>query len=275
MTGVPASDEEIRAASVAFLDAPLLDAAKAQAGGDAAACDLPPAHFQSLNEAVGWLSHFAEMDCDCDLSDDEIGGQKRRSLTDPDNNCSTCAARQAIERILRVTEPRLETMHPERTVGPVPERIYLETWREENKRRSGVNGGYTVLEGILNPKLSQPAPPVTPHDSRVATTLIQWLGTNCGRSFIERCERRIIEDRAATRQLDIYAAQATDRQAHHAEIIEQAKAIAEQWIADNHFFARSELTRQIIGLVMRYYNGRKEPEPQTTAGQRYFDLRNE
>ncbi len=261
-----ASDEQIKASSIAFLETSRLEAVKELRLGDATY--LADEHFAALNSAVGWLSHFAEQECDCELT--ETNGT--RNLADPSNHCSTCASRNAIERILRVTEPNLETMHPERMRGrSMTEKIYVETWREENERRPWRNHGNITIEAILNPDLDKPPGRVTPHDMRVVTTFVQWLGTNCGQSFLDRCERKIEEDRVAFRQLELDAKDA--KPAHHQEIIDMAKAIAAQWIADHHYFSRDELTRQIVGLVMRYYGGRKEPEPQTTAGQRFFDLR--
>lgn len=266
-----ASDEEIKATAEAFLGTPATEIARELMRGDAAR-ELPAEHFQILNEAIGWLSHFAEMDCECSMRADDGKIVNRSHPEDADYNCATCAAQQAIERILRVVEPPIETLHPERTRGAsMAERIYLDTWRQENQRQPWRNHGNTTIEAILNPDLQKMPPRVSPRDGKLIATFVQWLGTNCGRAFIEKCERRIEEDRADIRKLDRFAADA--KEPHHAEIIESAKAIAAQWVGDLHFFGRAELQRQIVGLVMRYYGGRKSSET-TTAGQRYFDTRN-
>ncbi len=70
------------------------------------------------------------------------------------------------------------------------ERIMLKRWRAENKRVPGTNGGRGVLEIIVSED-NDAAAPLTQRDATVAATVIQWLGTNCGRCFLEQCEREI------------------------------------------------------------------------------------
>lgn len=205
-----ASDEEIKATAEAYLAMPATDAAKEMMRGDKAGAELPPEHFAALNQAVGWLSHFANMDCECERVDGD-GKIRVREPEDPDNHCATCAAQQAIERILRVTEPTMETLHPERTRGAsMAERIYLEAWRQENERKPWRNHGTRTIEAILNPDLGKTAPPVTPRDAKLIATFVQWLGTNCGRAFVEKCERRIEEDRAGMRKVESYSGDAKE-----------------------------------------------------------------
>jgi hypothetical protein len=71
-----------------------------------------------------------------------------------------------------------------------PERIFLKNWRKENKREPCLNHGRGVLEIILSED-NDHAIDLTQRDATVAATVIQWLGTNCGRCFIEECEREI------------------------------------------------------------------------------------
>jgi hypothetical protein len=69
------------------------------------------------------------------------------------------------------------------------ERIFLKHWRRENKRQAGTNGGYGALELILSEDSNCIAAGITQRDATVAATVIQWLGTNCGRSFLRDVER--------------------------------------------------------------------------------------
>jgi hypothetical protein len=70
------------------------------------------------------------------------------------------------------------------------ERVYLKHWRDENKRKSGLNGGKGLLELLLSEDNGYAAD-ISQRDATVAATVIQWLGTNCGRCFVMECDREI------------------------------------------------------------------------------------
>ncbi len=72
----------------------------------------------------------------------------------------------------------------------MPERIYAEEWKNHNKRTSA-NLGFTYLEWILCPSDAQFPPSVSERDAVVAACVIQWLGTNCGLTFMSKCEVKI------------------------------------------------------------------------------------
>ena len=80
-----------------------------------------------------------------------------------------------------------------------PERIFLKRWRSENKSRQAFNGGAGVLELILSEDSNDYAADLTQRDATVAATVIQWLGTNCGRAFLHECEREIERQRETER----------------------------------------------------------------------------
>lgn len=84
------------------------------------------------------------------------------------------------------------------------ERLFREHWREENKRRPGVNCGLGSLELLLNPVLGHEVqcPEITQRDATVAATVIQWLGTSCGNGFLDAVEQeyRKERDRAVAEQ---------------------------------------------------------------------------
>lgn len=94
--------------------------------------------------------------------------------------------------LLQASETKIETLHPTR-LRNLPERIFVEQWIDENTRQVWLNRGFTLAEWILNPTGREYPDPVTDHDMRVMTTLVQWLGTSVGRGFIERCERKVRE----------------------------------------------------------------------------------
>lgn len=64
------------------------------------------------------------------------------------------------------------------------EAVYASEWEKENKRESWKNNGKGKLELLLDGEVSK-------RDALVAATVIQWLGTNIGMSFVHECERKI------------------------------------------------------------------------------------
>lgn len=80
------------------------------------------------------------------------------------------------------------------------ERIFLRHWRDENKRKAGINGGCGLLELLLSENSNAHAADLTQRDATVAACVVQWLGTNCGQSFLIECEREIKTDRDKKRK---------------------------------------------------------------------------
>jgi hypothetical protein len=83
--------------------------------------------------------------------------------------------------------------HPEWNVW---EQAFAAIWERENKEQPGINYGMGLLqdlmigthkyefrwEGDFDPWLSD-------RERKICATLIQWLGTNCGRSFLHEVQR--------------------------------------------------------------------------------------
>jgi len=70
-----------------------------------------------------------------------------------------------------------------------PERLYAARWKKLMRQR--LSNGATYLEMILAPNGGPVIPYVSRRDAAVAASVIQWLGTNCGLSFVWGCEREI------------------------------------------------------------------------------------
>jgi len=91
-----------------------------------------------------------------------------------------------------------------------PEKIFAEKWQKTNERRPGINGGFGTLEILMNDSRwtsgplfmgdVQPWRPISQRDAVVAATVVQWFGTNCGRSFLWECERAVKELSEADRE---------------------------------------------------------------------------
>lgn len=147
-----------------------------------------------LIEAHDWIAGLADSDCSCDWND---------SASCVHNPCEVCQARRARDALAQVLDPKPRTLHPDRLSNEA-ERVYYELWEKENERHPGINGGYTLIEHLLCPSdskrcrltgMHQPDS-VSQHDMTIATTIIQWLGTNCGLCFMQTAEREIEKRRA-------------------------------------------------------------------------------
>ncbi|MCK5604361.1 hypothetical protein KAR91_20900 [Candidatus Pacearchaeota archaeon] len=89
---------------------------------------------------------------------------------------------------------RYNPMHEslqQRRLNRFPERIYAEVWKKRNVRQPYSNGGFTYLEWILCPDDRRVPALVSDRDAEVAASVIQWLGTNVGTSFVYECESKI------------------------------------------------------------------------------------
>ena len=135
---------------------------------------IRPELDEQLREVINSLSSIADQDCydspawkeDCD--------------------CAPCVAKRTIEKVNRVRLPVVRSLRPERL--NYAEKVFFDAWVKINTRDSG--RGYGLLETILGHVKGQVHPAyVSQRDMDVATTVVQWLGTNCGRSFIWACEK--------------------------------------------------------------------------------------
>jgi hypothetical protein len=125
-------------------------------------------------------------------------GEPECSLERP--YCDPQKARRARRELDRLISPPLESLQPDRLTNPA-ERIYHEVWQKANERSPGYNHGFTMLEWILCPSGQKYPSPVSYRDAQVATSIVQFLGTNGGHSLIHKAETLIEQERAE--RLDI------------------------------------------------------------------------
>ena len=150
-----------------------------------------------LREVGRALWEAAEHECYCD------GG----TCSEDDPCCGPRKARKAYKALVKLLLPEHRSLNPDR-LGHPPEAIYLRIWQKEQEREHGINGGFGLLELLLAPtRMSDAAPrrcigdppllvpPVSQRDAEVAATVVQWLGTNCGQSFMFKAEREIEQAR--------------------------------------------------------------------------------
>lgn len=129
---------------------------------------------QKLEKAIGNLEELASNYCSCDQH----------------NRCERCVAKRAIKLIESAIDPEHISLQRDRLTNP-SERIYWEEWLKEQERHPGLNHGFTMLEFVLCPSGQAYPDRPTQRDAHVAASVIQWIGTNCGRGFVDKCERRI------------------------------------------------------------------------------------
>lgn len=145
-----------------------------------------PEDVTAIIEAHDWMNGLAERSCDCDWNGED---------SQLHNPCDSCQARRALDALAKVIDPKPITLHPGRLTGEA-ERIYYELWEKENERKRWLNSGFTLIEHLLCPEGQKRPTVVSQHDMTIATTVIQWLGTTCGKCFINEAEREIEKRRA-------------------------------------------------------------------------------
>lgn len=206
-------------------------------------------------QAIDWLNGISTQSCDCDLH-----GESRI-----DNPCGVCQARRAQQLIDDVLLPKHEVLWPERMKN-LAERIFVDAWR---KRSPGLNGGYGTLELILQQEAEAMkskggfgclsmgyVPHVSQRDATVAASIIQWLGTNCGGSFLANCEAEIKKQRAERESYGVsypYCC-SFDPIAESEELRRVAASIAEDFISkDKYPSVVNCLTSAITNLVTKWH----------------------
>jgi hypothetical protein len=204
---------------------------------------LEPQDIEKLSEAYDVLSEVATRDCYCERGPEPY-------------LCDACRARKARDQIEGVLDPEYQGLHPSRLTG-LAEFIYVALWRKENKRLSYLNNGFGLLELILKPEGAKRVPHVSQRDADVATTVIQWLGTNCGRCFIDTAEKEI-KRRDAIRQDFHIAGGACSPEAwrelqDQGEVYQVADQIAHSFISvDKNDSAMRQLRGAIITAIVEF-----------------------
>ena len=203
--------------------------------------------MEAVGKAVHALGDLAEQEC---LNNEES-----------ECRCEVCQAREAIKAVEAALIPEHRTLNPER-LSHAPEEIFFRRWVEKQKAEAGVNGGWGLLELLLSPTrirrdnfifdTHRPfyVPPITKRDAEVAATVVQWLGTSCGRCFIEECEREIVKSGKDRHDFD---------QAHHKticqpdRILPRDESLARQAVA---YFLRADdpkfdqAVRRVVGAIV-------------------------
>lgn len=77
--------------------------------------------------------------------------------------------------------------------GPL-EAAFAKLWEEENEERPGINYGNGTLQDLFmdnsgSMMFARCIHQVTDSERYVAATVVQWMGTNCGMSFLETALR--------------------------------------------------------------------------------------
>lgn len=159
--------------------------------------------------------------------------------------------------------PPTLTLHRHR-LRNLPERIYFDYWAQECERCPGLNGGYGLLEHILTPEDEEVwRTTLSQRDVLVATSTIQWLGTNCGLSFVHECERRIREEKAVreafhTHYMMGHSQEGWQHYINQTPLYVAAQSLAADWVpvdARGSTMAQRTLAGQIIELACAHLRG--------------------
>lgn len=210
---------------------------------------LEPEDLDRLQAAVRWMHGLAERDCDCCYHD---------SGARTEDPCDVCQARHAMTLIEKVLSPVMEGLHPDRMKNHA-ERLYVEHWRKQCIRQPGLNHGYGLLELVLCPEGQKWPGHVSQRDATVATTVIQWLGTNCGRCFIDEVERKITSERAVRQDFNAHYPGSGSQDGHQERITngklsKVADSVAADYIsADKHGHVVRSLAAAIVEVAIAYH----------------------
>jgi hypothetical protein len=213
-----------------------------------------------LVEAINEIADIANQDC--------YGSGPVKEPCD----CETCAAKRAIAVLNRVRLPVVRSLRPDRL--NYCERVFFDAWVKQNTRMGGINGGYGTLELILRPNrvndesvnyLQSPAF-VSQRDMDVATTVVQWLGTNCGQSFIWQCEQEWKARRAERSEFEsvTHVAKSWSEYREKPTYKRIADSIAEKYAKDDRL--RESLSVEIC-KAMLYAKAKAETDAFETVAQ--------
>jgi hypothetical protein len=70
------------------------------------------------------------------------------------------------------------------------EEVYAKAWNLQNTARAGTSEGRGTLDYLLAKDCNYPMGEVTNRDREVAATVIQWLGSPVGQSFVKECQQQ-------------------------------------------------------------------------------------
>lgn len=95
------------------------------------------------------------------------------------------------------------------------EKAFYEQWLHENKPQAGIGSGYGILqdlfiESTLSPLSGKTIEIITPRDRMIVATVIQWLGSNVGISFLGAALKRFDAYIAHTEKAEPVSPQAVD-----------------------------------------------------------------
>jgi hypothetical protein len=142
-----------------------------------------------LSDAIALMKDEWQPDFGCDDP----------SCTIEEPRCSARRVEATIHELEAILHPVVTTRHPERLAGGSAERIFFEAAQGLAKREPGINHGFSTLAHLLNPNLKGFPPVPSAVEAEIVGTVIQWLGTNCGYSFVSECEQRVKRESAERR----------------------------------------------------------------------------
>lgn len=196
-------------------------------------------NIESLLQYPAGMDHYCE-EADCDIDNPK---------------CTEMHVKAALYHLREVLDPPMIGISPDRTSWSDAERIIVEEWEKENERSPGRNYGARLIEILLCPQPKSGAiddyraKRISKRDAEVATTIIQWLGTNVGSCFLNTCEKRIAAARAKRKEWSAYV---NYNRKLPSEFEETVKALAMPWPPG---MVRNEAERA-IGAALA--NARKE-----------------
>lgn len=132
------------------------------------------------------LVEYYDWDCLCEYS--------LCSVKDP--KCDVNRVKKALNIIDVLMSPKHESVDKGRLAHciNIREEVFSSVWAKEQVRQ--YHGNKTLLETLLNQTI------ISQEQATAAATVIQWLGTNSGYSFLWQCNQEIDNRREITSKLE-------------------------------------------------------------------------
>lgn len=126
---------------------------------------------------------------------------KRNSKSKKPNKKSVCPLGLTLPR----AKSRLDAIESEEDKKRDPEHIMMSLWERENTRDTSKNFGKVPVDNILHVCTEKCGASrgfyggmdpheyteLNEHDLKVINATVQWLSTNCGRSFLHKFEQEL------------------------------------------------------------------------------------
>lgn len=163
--------------------------------------------------------------------------------------------------------------------------VFADVWEEENQHRPGINYGHGILQDLMMERTGEwhqahARLVLTRRDCSIAATAIQWLGTNCGRSFLntvfERAGYRLLDrhERNYEKKLTAYDASLRKREIEVENRERALEALLDRFDTEKTVWERTQ-RGWFAMMILATTNVFRRTEPEPGRRKRHIALADE